>query len=56
MAGNKKDIDMTQEILESNKKLIEINEKLVKINEGWLKVVNDLLAMLEAKKKGEDVK
>ena len=51
--SNEKDIDVAQEIFESNKRLIEINEKLVKINESWVKIVNDLLRMLEAVKKNE---
>ena len=54
--SNENDVNVMQEILESNKKLIEIieiNEKLVEINKGWMKIANDLLRMLEAMKKNE---
>lgn len=51
--SNENDIDVMQEILESNKKLIEINEKLIEVNKGWMKIANDLLRMLEAMKKNE---
>lgn len=49
--SNEKDVDVMQEILESNKKLIEINEKLIEVNKGWMKIANDLLMMLETMKK-----
>lgn len=51
--SNEKDVDVTEEILKSNKRLIEINEKLIEVNKGWMKIANDLLRMLEIMKKNE---
>lgn len=43
----KREMDVYDEILASNKKLIEVNEGLIEVNKGWQELATNLLALLK---------
>ena len=43
----KREIDVYDEILASNKKLIEVNEGLIEVNRGWQELATNLIALLK---------
>ena len=51
----KREMDVYDEILASNKKLIEVNEGLVEVNKGWQELATNLIALLkDAQQKAGD--